>query len=251
MEHDPAAAAIEAFRDATRCSAALREANLRAVRARVERASTPAAPDRATRVWVIGAVALAAAFAAMWYGARWWSHAGVVAQRTAPGQAVDLAAPVPPASTGLRAAPASLPSASAAIPAAAPIAVESAPRQSDPPRTARPGAPAPVATDRPSPAAVAPAPDALAQERRLLVQAKDALHRNDHAAALAALDRHAEQHPSGMLAEDRWTLRVLVHCAHDDLAAARTAATAFARAVPASPVAARLVASPCGLREIP
>lgn len=89
-------------------------------------------------------------------------------------------------------------------------------RDASPPRTAKPRAHAnpsraaetrePVAS--PPPAAPEPAPaDTLAAEARLLGAARRAITAGDKAAALALLDRHASEYPSGALARDREAAR--------------------------------------------
>lgn len=241
MERDPAAAAIEGFRRATACSDALRDDNWRAVQARLPaRAVVPIVRSPA-RVWVMAAVALAAAAAAVWVGQQWWSSASVVAQRGATEQASDAADPVR-ALGRAHEAPASLPVVAPPAPVAAAPNVEVAPTITRPVPRATPS-PEPTAPTVAAPE-IADA-DTLALEARAIADARTAINRGDLDGASAALDRHAQHHPDGALADDRWTLRVRVACARGDEAAARTAAGSFLRARPDSAVAQRLVARPC------
>ena len=60
----------------------------------------------------------------------------------------------------------------------------------------------------PKPAAAAAHPRTLADERALLEKARTALAGGDDDGALAAVNRHAKQFPSGLLAEERDALRV-------------------------------------------
>jgi hypothetical protein len=74
----------------------------------------------------------------------------------------------------------------------------------------------PLAAPEPSRARTSPAPapsasvssDAIAGERRLLDEARDALRRGDPGACLEAVDRHQARHPGGALAEEREALAV-------------------------------------------
>lgn len=248
MERDPAAAAIEGFREATRCRDALRDDNWRAVQARLPARSVVPIGRSAARMWVMAAVALAAAAAAVWLGQAWWSSASVVADRGATEQASDAADRVQ--------SPGRAHEAPASLPVTAPIAAPSPaapPSAAAPTVDAAPGITRPVPRATPSaevspPAVVAPTapdPDTLALEARAIADAHAAIVRGDLDGATAALDRHAQRHPEGALAEDRWTLRVRVACARADEDAARSAAAAFLRARPDSAVARRLAARPC------
>jgi RNA polymerase sigma-70 factor (ECF subfamily) len=60
------------------------------------------------------------------------------------------------------------------------------------------------------------------------------------------LDKHARSFPNGILAEERAAERVLALCALDRMADARAAASAFLRAHPHSPLAARVKSSCAG-----
>ena len=85
-----------------------------------------------------------------------------------------------------------------------------------------------------------PSDTTLAEEMRLLKQARTALREGDANGALAVLKTHAETFARGQMVEDRDALRVEALCAADRSADARTAAAAFARAWPGSPHAARV-----------
>lgn len=72
---------------------------------------------------------------------------------------------------------------------------------------AQPTTPATVVPEPTAHDAAAPTSDTLAAEARLLGAARRAITAGDIAAALALLDRHAHEHPSGALARDREAAR--------------------------------------------
>jgi hypothetical protein len=90
----------------------------------------------------------------------------------------------------------------------------------------------------------------LAEETRLLQAAQRELAQKRTAAALVLLDEHAAKFPRGALAQERAGARVLALCDLGRLAEARSAAAAFVRASPHSPLVPRLRAS-CAGSDIP
>jgi hypothetical protein len=86
----------------------------------------------------------------------------------------------------------------------------------------------------------------LAEETRLLHAAQRELAQKRTAAALALLDEHAVKFPRGALAQERAGARVLALCDLGRIAEARSAAAAFVRASPHSPLVPRLQASCAG-----
>jgi hypothetical protein len=74
----------------------------------------------------------------------------------------------------------------------------------------------------------------LAQELRLLEQARQALEAGDPVRALRALESHAARYRAGILAQEREALRVKALVAGARFAEARATATAFAQAYPNS-----------------
>ena len=121
--------------------------------------------------------------------------------------------------------------------------------------------PAPPATPSPAPAIVPPHPaapavtppaaaeitDSLAEEVRLLREARAALDRGDTSRVLASLDEHASRFPRGTLYEERLATRVLALCAMGRIDAARLAAQELERAAPRSPHLVRVRASCIGV----
>ncbi|HWB78400.1 MAG TPA: hypothetical protein VG755_25720, partial [Nannocystaceae bacterium] len=124
--------------------------------------------------------------------------------------------------------------------------------------------PAPVVVPEPPASVAAPAPravvptrpsaaqpstprddDALARESALIRSARAAMSSGDRAAARAALDRHAREFASGMLARERWVLDIELACAANDHAGARRKAAAFYAAYPAAKDAKALRDTPC------
>ena len=100
-------------------------------------------------------------------------------------------------------------------------------------------------TERPR-AVPSTAAASLAEETRLLQAAQRELAQKRTAAALALLDEHATKFPRGALAEERAGARVLALCDLGRAAEARSAAEAFVRASPQSPLVPRLRASCAG-----
>src|SRR5439155_25608859 len=80
---------------------------------------------------------------------------------------------------------------------------------------------------RPAPAPAPHRPDNLGAERSLVEQARAALLRHDDAAALAALQQHEREYPSGQLAEERMALQVLAYSESGDPAKAKDLAAKF------------------------
>jgi hypothetical protein len=109
----------------------------------------------------------------------------------------------------------------------------------DPPVVAPPTAV--IAPVTPPPAAEAV--DSLAEEVRLLRDARAALDRADPSRALGFLDVHASRFPRGTLYEERLATRVLAFCALGRIDDARLAARELERAAPRSPHLGRVRAS--------
>lgn len=257
MPRDPAVSAIEAFRQATTCASQLRDANWAAVQTRVAvddapRVDRPLRHGRsATRTWVVVGVALAAAAAAVWWGARGWSDARVLARRHGVEQAVDATRPV---AVGGRAQP---------IPATPPSSRGDDPSQSaamapldDPPRRVGSTSAAPVDAAPIVPPSIdeppdQPADDPLEREAQLIASGRAALGRGALDDAAAAIERHRREFPRGSMGPERMALAVRLQCARRDPAGARAAAAAFLRAHPDSSLARRLATSPCGADENP
>jgi hypothetical protein len=111
--------------------------------------------------------------------------------------------------------------------ASAPVAMKttSAPARASAPRSAAPAAQAqaaaptttpPPAPEPPAPAAEEPAPshapNALADETRLLWEADQALRSGNTARAVSLLDEHASRYPDGSLSPERGGERVVALC---------------------------------------
>jgi RNA polymerase sigma-70 factor (ECF subfamily) len=90
------------------------------------------------------------------------------------------------------------------------------------------------------PGAASPGPWTLGAEAGLLARADAALKGGDAPRALELLDEYASSFPSGVLVEERDAERVVVLCALGRRDEARTAADAFLRDHPRSPLAARV-----------
>jgi len=88
----------------------------------------------------------------------------------------------------------------------------------------------------------APAAD-LSAETALLRTAQAALGRGDARAALAALDAHEAQFPSGALTEERLGARVFALCSMGRRGDAARAARALLDRAPTSPLRARVLDS--------
>lgn len=76
--------------------------------------------------------------------------------------------------------------------------------------------------------------DALAAEGQLIDTARAALGRGDFAAALAAVDRHAEKFPQGRLREEREAIAIQALAGVGRMPAARARGEAFRKAYPSS-----------------
>jgi hypothetical protein len=137
---------------------------------------------------------------------------------------------------------------------APPVAAPAAPPAAAPPATAPAPAPEPAAAVGGVPAGSAP-PRAehvargehvearerdrsLAAERALIEQARTALAREQGAAALAVLERHARDFPEGELAEERESLQVQALVGLERFEQARKVAARFHRRYPRSIFAA-------------
>lgn len=76
--------------------------------------------------------------------------------------------------------------------------------------------------------------DGLARERAILEVARTALGRGDAASALDALNRHASEHPSGKLTEERDAMTIQALVAAGRLDEAKSKARVFAARYPNS-----------------
>jgi hypothetical protein len=83
----------------------------------------------------------------------------------------------------------------------------------------------------------------IAEEIALIGRAHDALQAGNPEEALARLDEHADRFPTGALAEERASERVLALCASGRVAQARTERERFLREHPESPAVTRVRAS--------
>ena len=89
----------------------------------------------------------------------------------------------------------------------------------------------------------APVPDSLAEEVRLLRDARSALDREEAAQALRVLNEHEKRFQRGTLYEERLATRVQALCALGLVDGARSAAQELERVAPRSPHLARVRAS--------
>jgi len=80
----------------------------------------------------------------------------------------------------------------------------------------------------------------LDAELRLISAAQDALRRGDGNAALAALERHRSQHPTGALSVEREALRAEALCRVGRTTEGRALASKFSNRHPDSPLVQRL-----------
>lgn len=235
MDEHSAPSVISAYRAATTCSDALRDANRRAIEARLD---ADAERGPASRRWIVAGVAAAAAAVIVWLAgdALWGSatqHAlgsndaavhgnGTETRGTAETRQPALAHDASPAElTGPATVPA-MPTTPSVHPTTPPTSTKAA--HTTTPRE--------------------PTPDTVAIEAGLLRDAREALDTGDVVEANAVLDRHRREFPSGALAEERWLLQVRAAC-HAGSEKARATAAAFRTAFPSSPAAARLVGEPC------
>jgi hypothetical protein len=113
-------------------------------------------------------------------------------------------------------------------------AVASAPAAPVTPPPAVTPAPAPPDEPRPVPAREPTRSDAVREELRLLQQAREDVARDDFAAALRPLAKHARRFKDGRLTEEREALRVKVLAGLGRTGEARQAATAFRTRFPRS-----------------
>ena len=217
-------------------------------------------------IWlVVGAVAGLAGSAAVFVGTRAKSpsttsaqeHGVVPAKTPAPAQpATPAAAPESPQITPSAAAP----QLEAAQPAPAPQSARTTnnagpllPRAShasavsgvseavhvaSPPLTA-PTPPPPAAPPPPAP----PAVTSLGPETALLESARAALGRGDAPSALALLERHEREFPTGTLVEERLAAKVLALCSLGRRDEAARSASRLLRMSPNSPLRARILDS--------
>ena len=106
----------------------------------------------------------------------------------------------------------------------------------------------PAATTAPAVVAVAPAadPDTLEREARILADARRARQADDAERALALLDQHAREFPTGWLASDRAAERIVVLCALGRRAEAVREAAIFLKGRPRGPLTRRVEMSCVG-----
>jgi hypothetical protein len=202
-------------------------------------ASTSTAGAAATGggiVIVVSKVALAVVLVAATVGT------GIVMTRHGPQKATIRQAPEPASAVSGSAGPSgvttNMTATSAVVtdPAAEPVA---------PPSTVSPPKAVEVPPPRPQRSATPAWTSTLPAEADLLRSADESFRAGSPALALAALDEHAARFPSGALVQEREAERVVVLCALGRTQDARTAAGAFLRSWPRSPLAAR-VRSSCG-----
>ena len=93
------------------------------------------------------------------------------------------------------------------------------------------------------PASTRREPSDLESELSLLESAQQALKRGDSARALAALDRHATEHPGGALASERAGIRAVALCDSGKIAEGQREARRFLSQNPKSPLAVRVRAA--------
>ena len=106
------------------------------------------------------------------------------------------------------------------------------------PRTPRRGS-SPRKLPKPEPQP-APSPSSLAEETRLLEQAREAVTKNRPSKALGILRDAQERFPNGVLRQERAVLRVVALCDAGKVAAGRSAAASFLRAHPRSALRSRV-----------
>jgi RNA polymerase sigma-70 factor, ECF subfamily len=107
---------------------------------------------------------------------------------------------------------------------------------------AQPQAPGNTSRSAAAPADGAPA-DTLAEEARLLAQARHALRGGDNERGLALLDEHARTFPNGWFASDRAVERIVALCSLGRRDEARREAKAFLARHPNSPLTRRIGSS--------
>jgi type IV secretory pathway VirB10-like protein len=86
-------------------------------------------------------------------------------------------------------------------------------------------------------------PAGLESELSLLEQAQRSLKEGDAESALASLERHASDHPDGVLASERQGVLAIALCQADHQAEGQRAARRFLAESPTSPMAARVRAA--------
>ena len=151
-----------------------------------------------------------------------------------PGAAATRLEPAPPVAPQI-ARPTNTPSLPQPAHAAAASGVSDAVHGAAPP----PAAPSPAA---PLPAA-SPAVTSLGPETALLESARAALGRGDAPGALALLERHEREFPTGTLVEERLAAKVLALCSLGRRDEAARAASRLLRMSPNSPLRARILDS--------
>lgn len=113
---------------------------------------------------------------------------------------------------------------------------------SEPPARPRPSSSSPAEPSSPSSTDPTPdpaTPSTFAAERELVAQAWRALALGDHAQALQAAAEHTRRFPAGLLVPERAAIETIAHCRQDPTDGPRRA-SAFHRAHPRSPLAARV-----------
>jgi hypothetical protein len=213
---------------------------------REERAPSGAAQRALVALGVAGAVTTTAAVAgaskssALWLAALKWLGGGVVLGLAVGGGAslVESRAPEP-ATVPVVVAPAERPVA-APSPRSEPEVIEPVPVVRSPRRA--PAVEPEVVEPALAPTAsfAAPGPDALAREIELLDRARQALARGDGQSALAALDRHASEHPRARLSAEAFVVRLRALTRVGRTSEARALAEAHLRAQPSSPHAKQI-----------
>ena len=90
--------------------------------------------------------------------------------------------------------------------------------------------------------------DDLKAEMALIRGADSALRAGRNSEALTLLGRHAEEHPKGLLAQEREGLRLIARCQSGGRAAAAPAAERFLQQAPRSPLSTRMRTA-CGIER--
>lgn len=105
--------------------------------------------------------------------------------------------------------------------------------------------------ERRSDNAIVPSDDALREEARLLLEARNALRASDAQRAIAVLDRVQQQFPRGVLREESDATRVMALCALARVDEATGIARRFVRLYPGSPLRERVENSCVGAALTP
>lgn len=207
---DAADAYLAAFRR-ERPGAATRARNWEAI---ARRRAAPPAPVllhprwRRAVVSVTAALAIAAAVLLLVRGVGLGVSALTERARGSAVQAPDRAEPRPTRELASPAArPRTTPASTVETPASSPEP-EPAPEAEPPRPEPRPAA----APSNPDPAPPQHSADALAEETRLVTEARRALSSSDPAMALAPLREHARRFPQGALSEERDAYAAIAHC---------------------------------------